>query len=70
MSQEQDDHNVNVIMKTMCPVVYHHNGFVALGHMMYDYTLLVPANRRVLNKLSKERNKSCQILWEQDGPII
>ena len=31
-------------MKTMCPPVYHHNGFVfvathALGHMMYDYTL-------------------------------
>ena len=25
-------------MKTMCPPVYHHNGFVAthaLGHMMY-----------------------------------
>ena len=27
-----------VIMKTMCPPGYHHNGFVAthaLGHMMY-----------------------------------
>ena len=29
-----------VIMKTMCPPSYHHNGFVtthALGHMMYGY---------------------------------
>ena len=50
-------------MKTMCPPVYHHNGFVfvathALGHMMYDYTLLVPMNQRVLNKLSKGHNIS------------
>ena len=40
---------------------YHHNGFVAthaLGHIMYGYTLLVPMNQRVLNKLSKERNIS------------
>ena len=31
---------VCVIMKTMCPPGYHHNGFVAthaLGHMMYRY---------------------------------
>ena len=30
--------HVYVIMKTMCPPGYHHNGFVAthaLGHMMY-----------------------------------
>ena len=48
-------------MKTMCPPGYHHNGFVAaygLGHMMYGYTLLVPMNRGVLNKLNKERNIS------------
>ena len=48
-------------MKTMhCPG-YHNNGFMgthALGHMMYGYTLLVPMNQRVLNKLSKERNIS------------
>ena len=47
---------VCVIMKTMCPPGYHHNGFVAthaLGHMMYRYTLLVPINQRVLSKLSK-----------------
>ena len=52
---------INVIMKTMCPPGYHHNGFVAthaLEHMMYDYTLLVPMNQRVLNKQSKERNIS------------
>ena len=50
-----------VIMKTMCPPGYHHNGFVAthaLGHMMYGSTLLVPMNQRVLNKQSKERNIS------------
>ena len=31
---------IYVIMKTMCPPGYHHNGFVAthaLGHMMYIY---------------------------------
>ena len=41
----------------MCPPGYQHNGFVAthaLGHIMYAYTLLVPMNQRVLNKLSKE----------------
>ena len=46
-------------MKTMCPPGYHHNGFAAtcaLGHMMYNYTLLVPVNQRVLNKLNKEHN--------------
>ena len=48
-------------MKRMYPPDYHHNGFVAthsLGHMMYGYTLLVPTNQRVLNKLSKEHNIS------------
>ena len=35
------------------PMVTH-----ALGHMMYDYTLLVPINQRVLNKSSKEHNKT------------
>ena len=46
-------------MKTMCPPGYQHNGFVAThGHMMYGYTLLVPINQRVLNKLSKEHNIS------------
>ena len=31
-----------IIMKTMCPPGYHHNGIVAtheLGRMMYGYTL-------------------------------
>ena len=43
-------------MKTMCPLGYPHNGFLAthaLAHMMYGYTLLVPMNQRVLNKPSK-----------------
>ena len=42
----------------MCPPGYHHNGFAthALGHTMYGYTLLVPMNQRVLNKLSKEQH--------------
>ena len=29
ISQKQDERNICVIMKTMCPPVYHHNGFVA-----------------------------------------
>ena len=52
---------IYVIMKTICPPGYHHNGFVAthrLGHMMYGYNLLVPMNQRVLNKQSEERNIS------------
>ena len=35
ISQKEDE--CNVIMKTMCPPGYHHNGFVAtdvVGHMM------------------------------------
>ena len=52
---------IYAIIKTMCPPGYHHSGFVAthaLGYMMYGYTLLVPMNQRVLNKLSKEHNIS------------
>ena len=48
-------------MKTMCPPGYHHNVFAvthALGHMMYGYTLLVPMNQKVHNKLSKVHNIS------------
>ena len=48
-------------MKTLCPLGYYHNSFVAthaLGHMMYGYTLLVPMSQRVLRKLSKEHNIS------------
>ena len=36
ISHKQDERNIYVIMKTMCPPGYHHNGFVethALGHM-------------------------------------
>ena len=42
-------------MKTMWPPGYHDNGFMAthaLEHMMYGYTLLIPMNQRVINKLS------------------
>ena len=59
--QKQDERNIYVIMKTMCPLGYHHSGFMAtqaLGHLMYGYTLLVPMNQRVLSKLSKEHNIS------------
>ena len=48
-------------MKIMCPPGYHHNvpwATHALGHLMYGYTLLVPMNQRVLNKLSKKHNIS------------
>ena len=43
ISQKQDECNISVIMKTMCPPVYHHNGFVAtraLGHMMHDIVFM------------------------------
>ena len=46
VSLKQDGRNLNVIMKTMCPPGYHHNGFVAthaLGHMMYG-SLCVQVN--------------------------
>ena len=65
ISQKQDERNIYVIMKTMCPPGYHHNGFVAthaLGHMMYGSTLLVPMNQRVLNKQSKERTTNITLL--------
>ena len=42
ISHKQDERNIYVIMKTMCPPGYHHNGFVAthaLGHMMYGLTV-------------------------------
>ena len=65
ISQKQGGCNIyaimKTIMKTMCPPGYHHNGFVAthaLGHMRYSYTLLVPMNQRVLNKLHKEHSIS------------
>ena len=53
--------NYHAIMKVMCPRRSHHNGFVTthvLGRMMYGYTLLVPMNQRVLNRLSEDHNVS------------
>ena len=55
---------IYVIMKTMCPPGYHHNGFVAtdaLEQMIYGYTLLVPMNHRVLNKLSNEECRQTEM---------
>ena len=48
-------------METMCRPGYHHNGFVAtyaLRHMIYSFTVLIPMNHTVLNKLRKEHNIS------------
>ena len=59
ISQKQDGSNIYAIVKKMCRLAYHQNGFVAtdgLGHMMYCYKLLVRMNQRVLNKLTMERN--------------
>ena len=71
LSEFLNGYNIYVIMKTMYPPGYHHNGFmatIALGHMMYGYTLLLPMNQRVLNKLSKERNISVYIyIYSNDG---
>ena len=61
ISQKQDEHNIYVIMKTTCPLSYHHNGFVAthaLGQIRKGYTLLVPMNQRVLSKSSNVHNIS------------
>ena len=47
----------------MCPPDYYQSAndpmvTHALGHMKYGYTLLVPMNYGVLNKSSKEHNKT------------
>ena len=36
ISQKQDERNIYVIMKTMCSLGYHHNGFVAT-HVYITY---------------------------------
>ena len=46
---KQDGRNIYVIMKTMCPPGYLHNGLLGthtLEHMMYGYTFLVPMNQK------------------------
>ena len=43
-----------VIMKTMCPPGYHHNGSVAtnaLGHMMYGYIMMSRASCAQVHEL-------------------
>ena len=55
----QDGLNIYAVTKIMCPPDYNHNGYVAAHapeYMIYSYTLLVPMNQRVLNKLNKERH--------------
>ena len=51
ISQKEDEHYINVIMKTMCPPCYQHNGFLAplaLGHMMYGCFFHFKAKGNVL----------------------
>ena len=51
-----------VIIKTMCPTGYDHDGFVAthaFGDLMSRCNFLVPMSQRVFNKPSKERNIIC-----------
>ena len=54
-------------MKTICPPVYNHNGFVAtraLGHTTYGYTLLVLMKQKMLNNPRKDRN--ILIFWNSE----
>ena len=58
ISQKQDERNIYVIMKTMCPPGYHHNGFVAthaLGHMMYGFELCTNVYLMYLCEMTKEK---------------
>ena len=38
--EKQDERNIYVIIKTMCPPGYHHNGFVATHALMHSYAHL------------------------------
>ena len=61
ISLTQDERNT--CNHAMCPPGYYHSGSIATresGQTMYGYTLTVPKNQRVLNKLSKERNTTGQ----------
>ena len=62
ISLTQDERNT--CNHAMCPPGYYHSGPIAtrqLGQTIYGYTLMIPKNeKRVLNKLSKERNTSGQ----------
>ena len=63
ISQKQEGHNIDRIMKESCLSGYQHNCFMAthaIVHMMYGCSLLVPMNQRVFNKLSKKGNISCR----------
>ena len=49
----------------MCPPGYHYS-----GHMMCGYTLLVPMNQRVINKLSKDCSIKVVITMWADCAIV
>ena len=49
-----DGHNIYAIMKTLCPLGYHHNESAATDALMHMMHMLLPMNQRVLNKLTKE----------------
>ena len=54
ISQEQNGHNICVIMKTMCPPSYQNNvvvGIHALGHIMYIINSRKP---RISAQVSRE----------------
>ena len=56
--------NIYVIMKTMCSSGYQYNGFMAshaLGEIMHGYAMLVPMNKRFLNK--QERSNFTKARW-------
>ena len=65
MSQKQDERNIYVIMKTMCPPGYHHNGFVAthaLGHMMYGKAIVIKQLCKISTTIKNRAKDS--VYWD------
>ena len=59
--QKWNRSSIFVIMKIIWGSSYHHNSFVSthvLGHMIYNYIMLVTKNQIVLKKLNMEANVS------------
>ena len=44
--QKQDERNIYLIMKTMCPPGYHYNGFVATHALVYELCIYVYPEER------------------------
>ena len=62
ISQKQDERNIYVIMKTMCPPGYHRNGFVtihALGHMMCSFIQNIFINRTSCAQVHELQQSHC-----------